>query len=164
MSRGWLSVSWSLQRPLAGLWPTCEHDNHTPEHASTTSALTTSSYCISYGLQGSEELPSWVLGEPHMMVPAVPPHTMELAASPRIARAPSPEGAAEGGLPGTTRRSPCTSHISLTTACSSLIHQQLLQALTAWGLSCALCNLFLQPYTSYPCSGCGRCSIKLMHR
>ena len=98
------------------------------------------------------------------MVPAVPPHTMELAASPRTARKPSPEGAAEGGLPGTTRRSPCASQNGFTTACSSLIHQQLLQNVTAWGLPCALCTLPLQPYTFYPCSGCGRCPIKLIHR
>ena len=74
-----------------------------------------------------------MLGKSHMMVPAVPPHTMELAASPRIDRKPSPEGAAEGGLPGTTRRSPCASQKSFTRACSSLIHQRLLQNLTAWG-------------------------------
>ena len=43
VSRGWLSVSWSLQRPLAGLWPTCIHDRHTQEHASTSSALIASS-------------------------------------------------------------------------------------------------------------------------
>ena len=42
-----------------------------------------------------------------MTVPAAPPQTMELAASPKIARKPSPEGAADAGLPGTTRLSAC---------------------------------------------------------
>ena len=66
-----------------------------------------------------------MLEESHMMVPAVPPHTMELAASPRIARKPSPEGAAEGGLPGTTRRSPCASQKGFTIACSRPMHQHI---------------------------------------
>lgn len=46
-------------------------------------------------------------GSSHMIVPAAPPHTIELAASPRMDRTPSPEGAAEAGLPGTTLRSAC---------------------------------------------------------
>ena len=43
----------------------------------------------------------------YMTVPAVPPQTIELAASPRIARKPSPEGAADSDLPGTTRLRAC---------------------------------------------------------
>ena len=43
----------------------------------------------------------------HMIVPAAPPQSMELAAIPKIARKPSPEGAADAGLPGTTLLSPC---------------------------------------------------------
>lgn len=42
-----------------------------------------------------------------MIVPAAPPQTMELAASPRMARKPSPEGATDAGLPGTTLLSAC---------------------------------------------------------
>ena len=42
-----------------------------------------------------------------MIMPAAPPQTMELAASPRIARKPSSERAADAGLPGTTRLSAC---------------------------------------------------------
>lgn len=42
-----------------------------------------------------------------MIVPAAPPQIMELAASPKIARKPSPEGAADAGRPGTTLLSPC---------------------------------------------------------
>ncbi len=42
-----------------------------------------------------------------MIVPAAPPQTIELAASPKIPRKPSPEGAADAGLPGTTLLSAC---------------------------------------------------------
>ena len=105
-----------------------------------------------------------MLGESHIMVPAVPPHTMELAASPRTAKKPSPEALQKAVSQETTRRKPCASQNSFTTACSSLIHQQLLQNLNAWGSPQALCNLFPQPYTFHSCSGCGRCPIKVMHR
>lgn len=40
-------------------------------------------------------------------MPAAPPQMMELAASPRTARKPSPDGAADAGLPGTTLRNAC---------------------------------------------------------
>ena len=105
-------------------------DKPIQEHAGTTRALITCSHCTLSVLQGSGEA-LLAPGESHMMVPAVPPHTMELAESPRSARKPSPEGAAEGGLPGTTRRSPCASQKGLTTAYCSLIHQHPLQTLTA---------------------------------